>query len=160
MDRASDSGSEGWGFESLPAYQKGRAQFCALPFCIPGRDTNNLMGQSSGLSPAGALPGCSIMFRVPSGVPGSTEKRRRGGTISGKLHKYEGPHRQSTILCSAFLYTRAGHEQFNGTVQRTVPSRVGPRLLHNVSSPFCPIALPQIVSDAVLQGVPSIESGA
>ena len=22
MDRASDSGSEGWGFESLPAYQK------------------------------------------------------------------------------------------------------------------------------------------
>ena len=24
MDRASDSGSEGWGFESLPAYQKMR----------------------------------------------------------------------------------------------------------------------------------------
>ena len=24
MDRASDSGSEGWGFESLPVYQKSR----------------------------------------------------------------------------------------------------------------------------------------
>ena len=27
MDRASDSGSEGWGFESLPAYQKNRYPF-------------------------------------------------------------------------------------------------------------------------------------
>ena len=27
MDRASDSGSEGWGFESLPVYQKSRYPF-------------------------------------------------------------------------------------------------------------------------------------
>ena len=31
MDRASDSGSEGWGFESLPVYQKYREGFC-LPY--------------------------------------------------------------------------------------------------------------------------------
>ena len=34
MDRASDSGSEGWGFESLPAYQKMREGFMPpLIFC-------------------------------------------------------------------------------------------------------------------------------
>ena len=32
MDRASDSGSEGWGFESLPVYQKYREAFASLYF--------------------------------------------------------------------------------------------------------------------------------
>ena len=35
MDRASDSGSEGWGFESLPVYQKTREGFCPLLFFAP-----------------------------------------------------------------------------------------------------------------------------
>ena len=34
MDRASDSGSEGWGFESLPVYQKSRYPSGYLLFCI------------------------------------------------------------------------------------------------------------------------------
>ena len=37
MDRASDSGSEGWGFESLPVYQKSRYPFGYLLFCCLGR---------------------------------------------------------------------------------------------------------------------------
>ena len=32
MDRASDSGSEGWGFESLPVYQKSRYPFWDICF--------------------------------------------------------------------------------------------------------------------------------
>ena len=34
MDRASDSGSEGWGFESLPVYQKDQIPFGIWSFCI------------------------------------------------------------------------------------------------------------------------------
>ena len=34
MDRASDSGSEGWGFESLPAYQKQVIPFGVTCFCV------------------------------------------------------------------------------------------------------------------------------
>ena len=50
MDRASDSGSEGWGFESLPVYQKSRYPFGYLLFCIlRGRDSNMKMQQSGGL---------------------------------------------------------------------------------------------------------------
>ena len=41
MDRASDSGSEGWGFESLPVYQKTRYPFGYLVFCISGRRDSN-----------------------------------------------------------------------------------------------------------------------
>ncbi len=36
MDRASDSGSEGWGFESLPVYQKKAAGWAAF-FWYTGR---------------------------------------------------------------------------------------------------------------------------
>ena len=37
MDRASDSGSEGWGFESLPVYQKREDTiWYPLFFCPPG----------------------------------------------------------------------------------------------------------------------------
>ena len=35
MDRASDSGSEGWGFESLPVYQKDQIPFGIWSFCFP-----------------------------------------------------------------------------------------------------------------------------
>ena len=35
MDRASDSGSEGWGFESLPVYQKSGCPFGQPLFCYP-----------------------------------------------------------------------------------------------------------------------------
>ena len=34
MDRASDSGSEGWGFESLPVYQKWEVPYGASHFCF------------------------------------------------------------------------------------------------------------------------------
>ena len=37
MDRASDSGSEGWGFESLPVYQKRVIPFGITLFCYPER---------------------------------------------------------------------------------------------------------------------------
>ena len=37
MDRASDSGSEGWGFESLPAYQKDQIPFGIWSFCMSER---------------------------------------------------------------------------------------------------------------------------
>ena len=37
MDRASDSGSEGWGFESLPVYQKDQIPFGIWSFCYPER---------------------------------------------------------------------------------------------------------------------------
>ena len=41
MDRASDSGSEGWGFESLPVYQKSRHPFGCLLFCCPEVDSKD-----------------------------------------------------------------------------------------------------------------------
>ena len=37
MDRASDSGSEGWGFESLPAHKKRSPFFGSLFFCFVQR---------------------------------------------------------------------------------------------------------------------------
>ena len=41
MDRASDSGSEGWGFESLPVYQKTEdIQRMPSVFLLSGRDSN------------------------------------------------------------------------------------------------------------------------
>ena len=42
MDRASDSGSEGWGFESLPVYQKIKRGFClSLFFYREGLEESN-----------------------------------------------------------------------------------------------------------------------
>ena len=46
MDRASDSGSEGWGFESLLAYQKGRYPFGYLPFWYFKRDSKRAAERS------------------------------------------------------------------------------------------------------------------
>src|SRR5699024_2351770 len=72
MDRASDSGSEGWGFESLPAYQKIQTPFGVWIFCCRW-DSKDKIPQSGGLwaAPAG---GCrTLQFangklqRVPSG---------------------------------------------------------------------------------------------
>ena len=49
MDRASDSGSEGWGFESLPAYQKRGGTMCLLFFGTPEeRDSNNVNARLRG----------------------------------------------------------------------------------------------------------------
>ena len=53
MDRASDSGSEGWGFESLPVYQKIREGFSPLLFFAPegtrrGRPSRRLGKKVSG----------------------------------------------------------------------------------------------------------------
>ena len=40
MDRASDSGSEGWGFESLPAYhRRGKVRFAPAFFCLQQKKT-------------------------------------------------------------------------------------------------------------------------
>ena len=51
MDRASDSGSEGWGFESLPVYQKTRYPNGYLVFCCSAEEgtRRSKMQQSSGL---------------------------------------------------------------------------------------------------------------
>ena len=55
MDRASDSGSEGWGFESLPAYQKyGVGRSLPHIFVVPW-DSKNQMRRGRA-SPARAGP--------------------------------------------------------------------------------------------------------
>ena len=50
MDRASDSGSEGWGFESLPVYQRRiiRTTFAGSDYFYTLIDSNNPMQVSSG----------------------------------------------------------------------------------------------------------------
>ena len=49
MDRASDSGSEGWGFESLPVYQKADTHLGIRFLTFSGeRDSNDQMQGSSG----------------------------------------------------------------------------------------------------------------
>ena len=54
MDRASDSGSEGWGFESLPVYQAKKEDtllgILFFSFALrAGRDSKSQMQQSGGL---------------------------------------------------------------------------------------------------------------
>ena len=72
MDRASDSGSEGWGFESLPAYQKIQTPFGVWIFCCRW-DSNHYIPQSGGLWAAPAGRRRTLQFangklqRVPSG---------------------------------------------------------------------------------------------
>ena len=49
MDRASDSGSEGWGFESLPVYQKSRYPFRDVCFfSYLGDGTRKIKSQYAG----------------------------------------------------------------------------------------------------------------
>ena len=90
MDRASDSGSEGWGFESLPVYQKrGRPDGRPL-FWYTGRDSNHLNPTARWAVGRWVGPHrhLTIYFpkeinrrRVPSGVrraePGNSGKVRR-----------------------------------------------------------------------------------
>ena len=47
MDRASDSGSEGWGFESLPVYQKSRYPSGYLLFWFSGKKGTRKGGTSA-----------------------------------------------------------------------------------------------------------------
>ena len=74
MDRASDSGSEGWGFESLPVYQT--VQIRTFYQLVKGsdllfssaRDSKNKMWR--GWAPlATAWRSETLIVRVPSGVP-------------------------------------------------------------------------------------------
>ena len=82
MDRASDSGSEGWGFESLPVYQKDQIPSGIWSFCyIEEEGTRKIQSQYAGgilLQPVQKLVATLIFARppqgqkckrVPSGVP-------------------------------------------------------------------------------------------
>ena len=77
MDRASDSGSEGWGFESLPACQKCRYPSGYLHFCISERkgieQLNARLRWSlarCGLDRIDTIHCAKAQWqRVPSGVP-------------------------------------------------------------------------------------------
>ena len=79
MDRASDSGSEGWGFESLPAYQKSRHPNGCLLFWYIGReDSKGRPRRSRGEKQSGGL-----FFRpwespsVPGCIPEGCRRKRR-----------------------------------------------------------------------------------
>ena len=92
MDRASDSGSGGWGFESLPVYQKSRTSiwmFCF--FCILIESDSKIKSQYAGgvlLQPVQKLVPTLILARltegrkckrVPSGVPKQNNPNHIGG---------------------------------------------------------------------------------
>ena len=73
MDRASDSGSEGWGFESLPAYQikeeipRGISSFIS---CCAREGTRMIKSQYAGgilLQPVQKLVATLIFARPPQG---------------------------------------------------------------------------------------------
>ena len=80
MDRASDSGSEGWGFESLPVYQKRRYPNGYLLFWYSGRkglEPISMQMSSGHLQPPVQKLVATLSFiptgnetanRVPSGV--------------------------------------------------------------------------------------------
>ena len=56
MDRASDSGSEGWGFESLPAYQKIQIPIWVSGFFVyAGRGSKDRPERSEGEKHAGGM---------------------------------------------------------------------------------------------------------
>ena len=82
MDRASDSGSEGWGFESLLAYQKR---------CIPFGDTPFLYYQKKGLENLNATVQWTVAIRrfrrmllsVTSPFWRAATPKRKGGTRKG-----------------------------------------------------------------------------
>ena len=59
MDRASDSGSEGWGFESLPVYQKEGHPLGCPSFWLYGKEGTRKIESNSPV-------GCWAMGRVPS----------------------------------------------------------------------------------------------
>ena len=92
MDRASDSGSEGWGFESLPVYQtnkrdtrKGIPLIC---FALrAGRDSNIQMQQSGGLL---LMPGSTGMTPLFLPIPGQKRKRVPFGVPNKKEDTHTG----------------------------------------------------------------------
>ena len=59
MDRASDSGSEGWGFESLPVYQKEGHPLGCPSFWLYGKEGTRKIESNSPV-------GCWAMGRTPS----------------------------------------------------------------------------------------------
>ena len=71
MDRASDSGSEGWGFESLPVYQKDQIPSGIWSFCyIEEEGTRKIQSQYAGgilLQPVQKLVATLIFARPPQG---------------------------------------------------------------------------------------------
>ena len=68
MDRASDSGSEGWGFESLPAYQK-YGEGKSLLHIFIRRGTRKISSQQSGgLLLAADLDGGNTSISAPFGA--------------------------------------------------------------------------------------------
>ena len=72
MDRASDSGSEGWGFESLPVYQKSRYPYGYLVFCYTGKKGLEKFNSTAqwAVDCRRLDGGNSLMYRVPSGAYG------------------------------------------------------------------------------------------
>ena len=80
MDRASDSGSEGWGFESLPVYQTNkRDTHSGIPLiCFAlraGRNSKIEIQQPGGLLGDGEGPIATIVYRASS--PVSPQKGER-----------------------------------------------------------------------------------
>ena len=89
MDRASDSGSEGWGFESLPAYQK-----IQIPIRVSGFFVFQAVGESLSFQ-MHPVKGCRWELRTmpPSAYPGvyffwfMPEGTRKGGLSEAKVRK-------------------------------------------------------------------------
>ena len=81
MDRASDSGSEGWGFESLPVYQKDQIPFGIWSFWYPERKGLEKINAARMSAAGDGLTEPNLYFcqrqkckRVPSGVPFAKQK--------------------------------------------------------------------------------------
>ena len=102
MDRASDSGSEGWGFESLPVYQK-RGCLLASSFLVHRKD---------GLERT--APACRLGQKVSSGhflVRGRvhvqmTVASMAGGICSSYKILFDAPKRvfvAGRTICIEFL---------------------------------------------------------
>ena len=106
MDRASDSGSEGWGFESLPVYQKSRYPYGYLLFCCPEglEDVNPTCRRQVGrwVGPHRHLTKfpVGIWHRVPSGVP----TRNASGTDVDVSQNCQIPHLRHAMLFWEFWH--------------------------------------------------------
>ena len=89
MDRASDSGSEGWGFESLPVYQKFQIPIRVSGiFAISrGRGSNIKMQQSGGLL---LMPGSTGMTPSLPSIPGRQCKRVPSGVPRRQVSNFGG----------------------------------------------------------------------
>ena len=96
MDRASDSGSEGWGFESLPVYQNKKGGL-RLPFYFARKGLERpLRKHASGMFLGrGRVPGCidapsmGVDMRSAARVQISTRNRRNIFFIAISQNKRE-----------------------------------------------------------------------